>query len=195
MNIKHFQGLYTEITHFPNLEKHLHGIQEFSMISSACMNAAAMFAFYMYSCGTLEFCRCTSGLWSAVYLCSVVVHGQHAEHVQGVTTLDEFPHGLRRDALASLLRRRRLVAGRIGQLLHADDAVLNRTESYAVRKPNPVNIHFMLGPQSWRKVLAFTSPGKSVKLLCLLNTLSSWFSAGNRCLKRNVYAAGEFDTY
>ena len=58
------------------------------------------------------------------HLCPVVVHGQHAEHVQCMSTLDELPHSVWQDALSSLLRGRRLVAGRIGQLIHADDAVL-----------------------------------------------------------------------
>lgn len=61
------------------------------------------------------------------YLCSVVVHGQHAEHVQGVSTFDEFAHGVRQDALPPLLCGLSLVAGRIGQLIHADDAVLRGT--------------------------------------------------------------------
>lgn len=59
------------------------------------------------------------------YLGSVVVHGQHAEHVQSVAALDELPHGAGRDALSALVRPRRLVAGRAGQLVHADDAVLD----------------------------------------------------------------------
>lgn len=61
----------------------------------------------------------------AAYLGAVVVHGQHAEHVQCVSALDELPHGVGHGgALAPLHRGRRLVAGRIGQLVHADDAVL-----------------------------------------------------------------------
>lgn len=66
---------------------------------------------------------CYSGS-SARYLGAVVVHGQHAEHVQGVPTFDELPHGVLQDALASLLCARRFVSGRVGQLVHADDAVL-----------------------------------------------------------------------
>lgn len=52
-----------------------------------------------------------------------------------MSTFDELPHGLRRDALAPVLGGRRLVAGRVGHLIHADDAVLKGTESCAVRKP------------------------------------------------------------
>lgn len=66
---------------------------------------------------------------TALYLCSIVVHGQHAEHVQSVSTFDEFPHSVWRDTLASLICWRRLVAGRIGQLIHADDAVLRGTQA------------------------------------------------------------------
>lgn len=40
---------------------------------------------------------------TALYLCSIVVHGQHAEHVQSVSTFDEFPHSVWRDTLASLI--------------------------------------------------------------------------------------------
>lgn len=72
--------------------------------------------------------QCAAGL----YLRSVVVHGQHAEHVQGVSTFDEFPHSVWQDALASLLCRRRLVAGWIGQLIHADNAVLRGTQGRCV---------------------------------------------------------------
>lgn len=61
---------------------------------------------------------------TALYLRAVVVHGQHADHMQGVSTLDELPHSVGLDALASLVGRRRLVAGRVGQLIHADDTVL-----------------------------------------------------------------------
>lgn len=61
---------------------------------------------------------------AAAYLGAVVVHGQHTEHVQRVSTLDELPHSVGHGALAPLHRGRRLVAGRIGQLVHADDAVL-----------------------------------------------------------------------
>lgn len=64
---------------------------------------------------------------AALYLCSVVVHGQHAEHVQGVSTFDEFPHNVWQDALASLLCGLGLVAGCVGQLIHADNAVLRGT--------------------------------------------------------------------
>lgn len=65
-----------------------------------------------------------AGLRSAMYLCAVVVHSQHAEHVQGVSTLDELPHSVGQDALASLLWGGGLVSGWTGQLIHADDAVL-----------------------------------------------------------------------
>lgn len=61
---------------------------------------------------------------SVVHLRSVVVHCQHAEHMQGVSTLDELPHSVQQDALASLLCGGRLVAGWVGQLVHADNAVL-----------------------------------------------------------------------
>lgn len=60
----------------------------------------------------------------AAYLCAVVVHRQHAEHVQCVSALDEFAHGVGHGALASVHRGRCLVARRTGQLVHADDAVL-----------------------------------------------------------------------
>lgn len=59
-----------------------------------------------------------------LYLCPVVVHCQHAEHMQGVAASDEFSHSVWQDALASLLCRRRLVSRRIGQLIHADYTVL-----------------------------------------------------------------------
>lgn len=61
---------------------------------------------------------------AAAYLGAVVVHGQHAEHVQCVSTLDELAHSVGHGAVAPLHRGRRLVAGRIGQLVHADNAVL-----------------------------------------------------------------------
>lgn len=48
--------------------------------------------------------------------------------MQGVSTFDEFPHSVWRDALASLLRGQCLVAGWIGQLIHADNAVLKGTQ-------------------------------------------------------------------
>lgn len=59
-----------------------------------------------------------------LYLCSIVVHGEHAEHVQGVSTFDEFPHSVWQDARASLICWRHLVAGWIWQLIHADNTVL-----------------------------------------------------------------------
>lgn len=46
-----------------------------------------------------------------------------------MAALDELPHGARQDAWSSLGRRRRLVAGRAGQLVHADDAVLDGKRS------------------------------------------------------------------
>lgn len=61
---------------------------------------------------------------SVAYLCAIVVHRQHAEHVQCVSALDEFAHGIGHSALASIHCGRSLVARRAGQLVHADDAVL-----------------------------------------------------------------------
>ncbi len=79
-------------------------------------------------------CETNVGMQSAtvLYLCSVVVHGQHAEHVQGVSTFDEFPNSVWQNALASLLCGGCLVAGWIGQLIHADNAVLRGTQGLRV---------------------------------------------------------------
>ena len=66
---------------------------------------------------------CNVSFW---YLGSVVVHGQHAEHVQSVAALDKLAHGAGQDAPSALVRRRQLIAGRAGQLVHADDTVLDK---------------------------------------------------------------------
>lgn len=67
------------------------------------------------------------------YLRSIVVHGQHAEHMQGVPTFDEFSHSVWLDALASLLCGWGLVARWVGQLVHADNTVLKAHEISMLR--------------------------------------------------------------
>lgn len=96
----------------------------------------------------------TSRVPAAVYLGAVVVHGQHAEHVQRVSTLDELPHSVGHGALAPLRRGRRLVAGRIGQLVHADDAVLKEVGTEFDLTKDQRGTFFQ---QDWRKT--FTSFG------------------------------------
>lgn len=63
------------------------------------------------------------------YLVAVVVHGQHAEHVQGVSTLGEFAHRAGLQGLAATFRA--VVAGRTRQTLHANHAVLKRQSGKA----------------------------------------------------------------
>lgn len=52
--------------------------------------------------------------------------------MQGVSAFDEFPHSVWQDALPPLLRGRGIITGWIGQLIHADDAVLMRTQGFCV---------------------------------------------------------------
>lgn len=59
----------------------------------------------------------------AAILGSVVVHSQHAEHVEGVSALGKLPHGAGRYRQVSALRGS-VVAGGTGQAVHTDDAVL-----------------------------------------------------------------------
>lgn len=72
----------------------------------------------------LSVCEWLAGALSVAYLCAIVVHRQHAEHVQRVSALDEFAHGIGHGALASIHCGRSLVTRWAGQLVHADDAVL-----------------------------------------------------------------------
>lgn len=71
-----------------------------------------------------------------------------------MSTLDELPHSVGHGAVAPLHRGRRLVAGRIGQLVHADDAVLREvgTEFDFTKDQRGAFLE-----QDWRKT--FTSSG------------------------------------
>lgn len=61
-------------------------------------------------------------MYDIAHLGSVVVHGQHAGHVEGVTTFSEFAHGVGLKRLRALSWD--LITRRAGQALHTDNTVL-----------------------------------------------------------------------